>query len=148
MTIVNKAELSEFLGVSERTLTEWQKDGLPMESEGERGQSNAYDTQRVIAWWIAREVTKVRSESPRDRLYRAQEELARLTIAEKNRTLVNLDEVEREFSRMIVVVRGRLLQIPNQLGVDDQLRSAVRVEIEGALTELAAYEPNDEDDEN
>jgi len=42
--IVNKKELAEIIGISERSLTEWQKEGLPVASYADnRGQANEYD---------------------------------------------------------------------------------------------------------
>ena len=68
---VNKSELAEIFGVSERTLTEWQNDSdLPIKTKGARGQANEYDTEAVITWFAQRELNKVGVEGVRDRLAR------------------------------------------------------------------------------
>lgn len=52
---VNKKELSEIFGISERTLTEYQKDPLfPFIEDGGRGQKNLYDTAQVLRYLISR----------------------------------------------------------------------------------------------
>jgi phage terminase Nu1 subunit (DNA packaging protein) len=48
--VVNKRELSEILGASEAALTEWQRIGMPMLLDADRGHSNSYDTEAVIRW--------------------------------------------------------------------------------------------------
>ena len=87
---VNKRDLSETLGVSERSLTEWQVAGMPILHKGDRGESNVYDTEAVITWWMAREKSKVENESQRDRLARLQGDRMEL-------------ELERELKRVAPV---------------------------------------------
>ncbi len=48
--VLNKVGLSARLGVSERTLTEWQRKGMPVVSQGRRGNSNGYDLASVVQW--------------------------------------------------------------------------------------------------
>ncbi len=45
-----KRELAKKLGVSERALTTWQNEGMPVLEHGRRGQPSYYDLARVIAW--------------------------------------------------------------------------------------------------
>ena len=53
--LVNKRQLSEILGVSERSLTDWQKEGLPVASYADnRGQANEYESSEVIRWMVQR----------------------------------------------------------------------------------------------
>lgn len=46
----NKKVLSKILDVSEKTLSEWQKEGLPIFEIGGRGKENTYDIPKVIDW--------------------------------------------------------------------------------------------------
>ena len=146
---VNKAELAAILGISERSLTDWQKEGMPIVHVGERGESNQYDTEQVIAWWIERELKKVREESPRDELYRSQKRLADLQIAEQERTLVPIAEVEPAYERLVLAARQRLLQMPSRLAHEleavagaENKRALLEEAIDQVLTELANYDPN------
>ncbi len=146
---VNKKELSDILGISERTLTEWQKEGMPIAFDGDRGQSNEYDTAHVIEWYVNREKARAQVETPRDRLYLAQEELARIQIAEKHRTLVAVAELEPLYADLVVTFRQRMLAIPGRLapllettaGMDNK-RALLAEAIDEALTELSNYEPS------
>ena len=47
---LNKRDLASKLGCSERALTTWQQQGLPVLEHGRRGQSNTYDVAAVLAW--------------------------------------------------------------------------------------------------
>lgn len=92
---VNKRELADILGVTERTLTEWQDHGMPIKSRGARGEENEYDCPVVIAWMIDREVNKrSRAESQRDRLTRLQADAQELELLERKRELLPAGEIE------------------------------------------------------
>ncbi len=146
---VNQTELASIIGVTDVTLWEWQKDGMPILERGERGQPNWYDTSAVIAWKIEREVQKVRSESPQDALNRAKTRLTELQIAEKEGVLVAVGDVEPEFARMVMASRQKLLQLPARLaheleavaGVENK-RVLLEERIDEALQELSRYEPS------
>jgi phage terminase Nu1 subunit (DNA packaging protein) len=45
-----KKELAKRLNVSERALTSWQDEGMPVLEHGSRGQPNAYDLGAVLRW--------------------------------------------------------------------------------------------------
>lgn len=47
---INKRELSERLGVSEQTLTAWQRAGMPVLEHGRRGKPGTYDLGAVVRW--------------------------------------------------------------------------------------------------
>src|SRR3990172_13341229 len=69
--IVNKHQLADVMGVSERTLSEWQEDGLPIKSVGGRGMENQYETAEVIEWRVQRAVAGKSVMTPQDRMYLA-----------------------------------------------------------------------------
>ena len=146
---VNKVQLAEILGVSERSLTEWQKEGMPLVYDGDRGESNEYDTAAVITWWINREKAKASLETPRDKLYLAQERLAQLQISEKEGALVSVAELEQAYSHLVLTCRQRLLAIPGRLapllettaGMDNK-RALLAEAVDEALAELSNYEPS------
>jgi phage terminase Nu1 subunit (DNA packaging protein) len=91
--IVNKSELCEILGCSQTTITTYQKNGLPIEVDGGRGQSNSYNTKDVIEWlidWRLRKLSSPKNEA----LYIFEEERARLTHHQANREA--LKEMEEQ----------------------------------------------------
>jgi phage terminase Nu1 subunit (DNA packaging protein) len=55
---VNKSQLAEILGITERALTTWQEEGLPFERREAVGLENLYHTGDVIRWIEARAVMR------------------------------------------------------------------------------------------
>lgn len=150
MARVNKAELAELLGFSERWITDLQDEGLPIAVAGERGLANAYDVAACVKWLIDRAERRVRGESARDDLYRSQKRLADIRIAEAEGRLVDAAEVESGFARMVVAARTDLLRLPATLA--DQLQDVldrahcqalISQGIEQALTEISRYVPRE-----
>jgi terminase small subunit / prophage DNA-packing protein len=143
--VVNKHDLAEVLGIAERTLTAWQKAGMPMQPRGIRGEANEYDTERVIRWWIKREVRKVQDEQPRDRLARVQADEVELKLAEKRGELIPKSAIRPAWLGFVVATRQALRALPASLapavaqleGVDE-IRDFLEEGIDEALTKLAA----------
>jgi hypothetical protein len=98
--VVNKRELAEILGYSERSLTDWQGAGMPMLSQGDRGEENQYDTEAVIKWLVARESGKDKVEGEKERLTRLQADQIELDMRIKLRDLVPVAEVEFADARL------------------------------------------------
>lgn len=156
--IVNKSELAEILGVTERTLTTWQKQGLPIEIDGVRGQQNQYDTAVVIEWLIQRELEKrlgggeagefYNYEAERARLTHHQANIAQMEEAVKRGQLIPADTVRHTWSQMIAKARAKLLAMPAKLAlrlsaISDvtQVQAELQTAQYEALAELAAYDP-------
>lgn len=124
MALVNKAELAEILGRSERTLTTWQKQGLPIHSAGTRGQENLYQTSEVIDWLIRRELERAIGAGPdgeaisyeveRARLTKAQADHEELKVATLRGELLRSSDVERVQGAMVTAFRARALAIPTR----------------------------------
>lgn len=152
--IVNKRDLAEIIGISERALTDWQREGLPVVYSGERGESNQYDTEQVIAWMIARELAKVQVETQKDRLSRLQGDKVELEIAEKRGQLIPVDQIEPAWNAMVTAARSFLRSQPDRLaqllevtdGVDAK-RELIAETFDDALRKLSEYEPTDGDAE-
>jgi len=95
---VNKKELSDIFGISERTFTDYQKDpNFPFIEDGGRGQKNLYDTAQVLRYLIARienRPTNEKSALAEAKTDQAQADAAlkRLLVNEKVGVLVPKDE--------------------------------------------------------
>ncbi len=151
--LVNKRQLSEILGVSERSLTEWQKEGLPVASYADnRGQANEYESSAVIKWMIQREIERLGKEKPRDRLDRLKADAIELDIKERTGELAPATMFERAWSDHILAARTEFLTMPDILATE--LSAIVGKEIDSdiiamyinkALEKLASYGAEDDD---
>jgi hypothetical protein len=91
---VNKRELSEILGISERSLTEWQAEGMPIFTMADaRGQEHTYDTEACIRWWIERDVRRRTSGSSDDNLSQIKYQREVLALKRDLGALVEVSEV-------------------------------------------------------
>lgn len=141
---VNKRELSEFLGYSERTLTEWQDGGMPIEEKGDRGESNVYDTADVVKWLVSRETGKDRAESEKERLTRLQADQIELDISVRRRLLVPIAEIEPVYQRMAATaaafLRSQIVPLAQSLELVQGEEAKVQLiteSIDGFLTRLS-----------
>lgn len=156
--LCNKAELAGILGRSERTLTTWQKQGMPIHVTGSRGQENLYDTEQVIDWLIRREVERlvvpgedgpINYEAERARLTKAQANHEELKVKILEGEVIRADVVERVQGGMVSAFRARSLSIPTKAA--PQLVGLEEAEIEAQLTdyvhealeELSDFDPRD-----
>ncbi|MAR56943.1 MAG: hypothetical protein CMM93_07145 [Rickettsiales bacterium] len=148
--IVNKKSLAKILGRTERTLTEWQKEGMPIKKNGARGQSNTYDTEHVIDWMIKRASdTDSEMERARIRLTSAQADKTELEVEELRGNLITLDNMKGLWANVLATFRSRILSIPNRLtpqlaAVRDPKKIDVLLKdaLYEALNELANYDPD------
>jgi phage terminase Nu1 subunit (DNA packaging protein) len=143
---VNKRDLAEILGVSERSLTFWQKSGLPILREGERGEENAYDTAAVVKWMLERAAARARrAATPRDRLASRQAELIELQLAEKRGESITASAIKPAYIAKVVASRQALRAMAADLAPalalldgPDAMRDLLEEAIDDALRNLAA----------
>lgn len=157
--LVNKGELSGLLGKSERTLTTWQKNGMPIEVDGGRGSHNLYDVEHVINWLINREIeARVQSHGSLEQLYDYDMERARLTHHQANKTeleekvlrgqLIHADTVAMVQTKMLSAFRAKCLSLPTKTAprviyLDDiaEVEGELRSAIYDTLSELSEFKP-------
>lgn len=154
--LVNKRELAEIIGVSERSFTEWQRDPtFPMESSGGRGAENAYDTARVIQWMIDREVTRRAGEKPRDRLDRVKADMVEIELAERLGQLAPAAMFERAWADHIVAAKIELTTMGHRLAAEIHALHGVAVDsdlilsrVEEALGKLEKFDVDIDPDQS
>ena len=157
--IVNKAELAEILGKSERTLTTWQKNGMPIEVDGGRGSANKYCTEAIISWMVRREIDQIiQGQDGEGGAYNYDSERARLTHHQANKTaleeqvlggaLIPAETVAMVQTKMLGAFRAKCLSIPTKTAprvvyltdlaeTEGELRNAIY----DALSELSEFRP-------
>lgn len=147
--ILNKQRLSKILGKSERTLTEWQKEGMPIETQGERGQSNTYDTEKVIDWMLTRSNSNAkRLEEANLRIALSNAELAEIRVQEKREELIPLDKMKYMWANVLATFRARVLSMPTRLTPiiithkdPKKIERLLKDACHEALNELSEYAP-------
>lgn len=155
MTIVNKTQLAEIIGKTPQTLTTWQKNGLPIHSDGTRGQANQYDTVEVIAWLLRREVGKL-TVGEDGTVHDYEAERARLTHHQANKTelesdvlrgrLIPAKTVEAVQGKIIGAFRAKCLSLPTKIAPRlgyltevVEIENEIRTAIYDALSELSEF---------
>jgi phage terminase Nu1 subunit (DNA packaging protein) len=154
--IVTKSELAEILGVSERTLSTWQQEGLPIENQQHQG--NTYHTVKVIDWLKQHHANRLTEsngeildlEAEKARLTKAQADAAELKLAEQKRQLLDANEVQAVWENNIMACRAKLLSLPSKIApvVANEtstpiIESTIRDALYEALDELSRSEFDD-----
>lgn len=130
MAKVNKKQLADIFGVSERTLTEYQKDPtFPIEEDNGRGKENVYDTVEVHKWFIQRAAGK-KAETTKERLERIRGDREELAHAADLGEAVPADLVEERITNVVIAIRADLLNNNLQLKTDIDLEYDVDLNIE------------------
>ena len=118
----NKKTLSEVFGISETTLTKYQKQGLPFIRGRSKGNSNTYDTEAVFRWLVEKEQSgrleggsEIDTEYERGRLARAQADAKELDNAERRKELAPVELLEWTLSKACAQISAVLETIPLQV---------------------------------
>lgn len=145
LQLLKQTDLMALFGVTDRTIQLWHAKGLPRTGEG-RGCTYAW--AQVLPWYVAYisgSGKDDRGVSDRDRLVRAQANLAEMELAERAGLLVRTEDVRASAEEVLSRVRAKLLAIPNRVAgrmtgeeTREQRQELLRDEVHQALAELAA----------
>lgn len=151
MRIIGQEAIADVFGVAAKTIVEWQEAGFPIALRGSPGIPSEYETEACINWLVAREVRKVQTETPRDRLFRLQADQLELEQAERKGLLVRADTIEPRLRAAIVAAREYLLRraprLASLLEGCDRLKREVmlRESDEAFLRKLANWRSADDE---
>ncbi|MFL1405386.1 terminase small subunit [Marinobacter sp. M1N3S26] len=145
---VNKRELAEIFGISERSFTAYQKDpSFPVARSGGRGQANEYDTQDVHEWLVSRAVNGARHESARERLERIKGDREELGLAKDLEELVPAVLIGARLEQVVLAIRTGVLTGNPKLKTEIDALYDIDLDIEllnehsrSVLKQLAALE--------
>lgn len=144
---VNKQRLQGILGKDHKTILKWQKEGMPIERVAKRGQSNTYDTEKVIDWLVGRASSKDQLDQARIRLTTAQAVKAELEAEEYLGNLISLEKMKETWANVLSTFRARILSMPSRLTplitVQKEPKKVERIIKDScveALNELANYD--------
>lgn len=60
--LVNHKQLCDVIGLHSNTVTDYRKQGMPVEIEGLRGKPNQYDTVKVFDWLLQKRIAELVGE--------------------------------------------------------------------------------------
>ncbi|MBB3192059.1 terminase small subunit [Halomonas cerina] len=149
--LINKGQLAQMLGVSERSLTDWQSKGMPAEKLGAVRTGNEYSLTAVIEWLLTRAIS-AGMESAKDRLDRLRGDQLEREMLKEDGVLVSPDDLDAEYAAMVDAARAELLfNMPDALAAEltailgeEVDVSIIRRHVDGALTTLSHYDPSDD----
>ena len=147
--LVKREDAAAIAGYSVRYLAK-----LDKETDGPPWTGKGYDAERFGAWlrerWrrdvgIAEDGQVYNYEQERARLTKAQADRTELEAAELRGELVRVADLVDEWGRMLGAVRSRLLSLPSKAAPrargavnDDEAATLIEVEVLEALEELSA----------
>ena len=153
MRIKGQEQIAAILGVAPKTITEWQVVGFPVAVQGGPGVASEYDAPACVAWLVDREVRKVQSESPKDRLARLQGDKLERDMMVESRALIPADEVEPLWASAVLSAREFLAGEPPRIA--SLMIGLSKIDVEALLVStfddflqrLSNWRAQDQDDE-
>lgn len=151
MRVKGQEQISAMFGVAPKTITEWQVMGFPVAVQGGPGVASEYDAPACVKWLVDREIRKVQSESPKDRLARLQGDRLEQEMLKDAKLLIPADEVEPLWASAVLSAREYLLGEPPRLaslamGLEKPaLEELLRTSFGDFLTRLSNWRAADEE---
>lgn len=150
MRIIGQEQIAGVFGVAPKTIVDWQEQGFPVAVRGRPGVPSEYETNDCIVWLIEREVRKVQSERPQDRLARVQADKIEMENAERRGQLIPADQLEPKLKAAFTFARESWLdavqRLARELTADPREReSALQAEFEAFLHRMADWAHADQD---
>lgn len=154
MTVVNKKQLAEIIGKSERTITEWDAQGMPIQHKGGRGRSNEYETADVIEWMVDRANSGQKQESARERRDRLEADMVAIKAGKEVGMLGEVHYMMHSWANAIASARSDFLALPDRLKAEVDARYDIDSDlaiyedgVHDALKKLSDNPPEGTDDE-
>lgn len=148
--IVTQKELSDFLGVSQQAVSKMNFPRIPNSIPIQ------YDFLEAIKYYLEQkrqEEKRINLGEERAKLAKAQRlkidierELKKIELARVKDKLIEVATIEKEWAKILLTVRSKLLAIPSRMAVVLDGQSKIEIEkrlrevIEEALTELSQTE--------
>ena len=161
--IVNRAELSQAMGVSLPTVDRWVRDGMPVKQRGSKGTPWEFALADVVNWWGDRQRQAAAVDKPTNaedaklRKLVAEAELVELELAKAKGEIAPVRDFERAQARAMAVIRQNIMNVPARavlrlLGETDEstFKATLRAELALALEQSANADDlaaGDDDDE-
>jgi hypothetical protein len=151
--LVSKKVLAEIVGVSERTLSDWQEKGMPIKVHTSRGLANEYDTANVFRWREEFVANGEKTETARERKDRLDGDLKELQLAKESAEILLREDVEFAWEGAIESAKSEFMasarklktKIDDEYGIDSELEIYTE-HVRATLARLAEHAPEFDDD--
>lgn len=144
--LVNKSDLAAVFGVSQQTLTRWQKEGMPHVAAEGKGDENEYDTAECIAWWGKRELRnhgKFDLNDEKAKLAREQTEHAKRRNELQKGNVIKISELREVLQRLCGGLRQKIISS----GMSKAEKNALLEDIQAMKQADYGADADDEDTE-
>lgn len=147
--IVNKRQLADVMGCTEETLSQWEKQGMPVQLKRKGCAGNQYETAAIIGWRDARnqsDAPPTDYETERTRKVKLEADILALEKAQLEGRLIPADKAESAWISLVSAFRAKMLAIPSKcaplvVGISYlDAESLLSDAIHNALSDLATGE--------
>ena len=145
--IVNRAKLSEIVGIAPQSLDSWIRQGMPfVKKPGEQGDREwQFKTSEVIAWretCLRERLSAGKSadiNEARLRKLDAEAEAAEIELEQRKKSLIRVEDVERGIHELLSNVKTKMLGVPDKLApyINPGTMEILKNEIHAALEETS-----------
>jgi len=111
--LVNRKELSLMLGKSGKTISLWNKEGMPSEND----EGRLFDSAKVFDWIMHRSRKAGDVSEERARLLKAQADLKEIELRIISGESLNVNEVEKAWADVAIHVRTRFSNLPSKVAL-------------------------------
>lgn len=129
MQITGQEALADMLGVTPKTVIEWQEAGLPIAKRGRAGIPSEFESADVIRWFADREIARLNLKRPQDRLAGEQADKIAMQNAVTRRELAPTYLLEQVLAAAGARVAAILDAIPGAIRRRNQALTAADIEI-------------------
>lgn len=101
--------------MTRKTIIAWQADGFPVKVRGGPGVPSEYDSAACIRWLVDREIAKVQTETPANRLARVKADSIEMDNLERRGLLIRADAIEPKLKAAFLAAREMWQNEPARL---------------------------------
>lgn len=139
---MNRVQMAALLGVSEDTVTDYARQGMPVETRGGAGKRGEYDAVACLDWWREHRGRNAK-EAAQTRLFQANADTAELKLKVARGELVAVEDVARSGQAHVKAWSAKLLLLPTRLRhlgvITREQEAAIRQACRDILTDISTW---------
>jgi Phage DNA packaging protein, Nu1 subunit of terminase len=156
--IVDRGDCAQIFGVSQTTIEQWIRRGMPFQKRGGRGKSWEINTAEVTAWLKQRATEEASGSSGageaelKRRKLEAETNKSELELAKLKGEVVPLKQVERALAGVFSEVKTNIRTVPSRVSTmligetnETRIKQVLLREIDVVLESFDSFDLNDEE---